>query len=180
MSKKIIYALGLGGALGASLIVGGVATSDMFNGEKIPMTGEETIVEEQVAEVEYVPTPEQADIVVEEVIDEVVEPKAEIVEEQAEEHKQTPEEACEVAKKVMLEKFGTLDFFEAVSSLPNAKGNLERLGITDWETIRAEYYYGDVMLFVPRNPRSFVHQIASQQNLRMLVSLDRDINNNCK
>lgn len=176
MSKKIIYALGLGGALGASLIVGGVATSNIFNGEKIPMTGEETIIEEQVVEVEYVPTPEQADIVVEEVIDEVVEPKAEIVEE----HKQTPEEACEVAKKVMLEKFGTLDFFEAVSSLPNAKANLERLGITDWETIRAEYYYGDVLLFIPRNPRSFVYQIASQQNLRLLVSLDRDINNNCK
>lgn len=132
MSKKIIYALGLGGALGASLIVGGVVNSNVFNGEKIPMTGEETIIEEQAVEVEYVPTPEQADIVVEKVIDEAIEPKAEIVEEISE---------CERMKKEVLDTYGTMDFLEIIRRGWNGKAgeHLDQLGVKTWEEFKERF-----------------------------------------
>ena len=45
-SRKILYTVGISGALGASLVVGGVVTSNVINGEGVPMAGEETIIQE--------------------------------------------------------------------------------------------------------------------------------------
>lgn len=168
MSKKIIYALGLGGALGASLIVGGVATSNMFNGEKIPMTGEETVIEEQVVEVEYVPTPEQSDIVVEEVIDEVVEPKAEIVEETV-----AVEEIseCERMKKEVLDTYGTLDFLEIIRRGWNGKAgeHLDQLGVKTWEEFK-ERFKTDARV------RGATQVLVAE----MFIKLDNAINKACE
>lgn len=181
MKKSIIYTVGLGGALGASLLVGGIASSNVFNGEKMPMTGEETI------EIENIETPQKESVVenTQEVATIIEQEANEVPEVQANEpvvgepQAPTASDICETSKVMMLEKFGTLDFFEAVNSLPGVKPTLERLGITDWETIRNEYYKGDVLILRPTDTRSFIHQLGPQGSIRALVLLDRDINKNC-
>jgi len=162
MNKKIIYAVGLGGALSASLAIGGVANSNIFNGEKLPMTGEETIIEEQAIEVEYVPTPEQADIVIEEVIDEVVEPKAEIVEEPSD---------CERMKKEVLDTYGTMDFLEIIRRGWNGKAgeHLDQLGVKTWEEFK-ERFKTDVR----------VRGATLLPVAEMFINLDNAINKACE
>lgn len=162
--------MGLGGALGASLIVGGIATSNIFNGEKIPMAGDETIIEEKIEDVEvkYVPTPEQADIVVEEVIDEVVEPKAEIVEETI-----AVEEIseCERMKKEVLDTYGTMDFLEIIRRGWNGKAgeHLDQLGVKTWEEFK-ERFQTDVR----------VRGATLLPVAEMFINLDNAINKACE
>lgn len=80
--KKMILATLTAGAITA---VGGIAVATINQNQiGAPMSQEpQTIIEEpevEEIEVEYVKTPEEADIVIEKIIDEPVEPKAEIVE----------------------------------------------------------------------------------------------------
>lgn len=171
--KKSIKLATIGGTIAILTTVGGVTmVKENELGElNAPMTGVETIEQpvETVVEPVIEATPEvtETPVAIEENMSVVAEPEP------------TPEEKCNIAKSLMIEKYGTLDFFEAVSSLPGAKNALERLGITNWETIKNEFYVGDVMRLLPKDNRSFVLQIAPLHDLTMLVSLDKHINDNC-
>lgn len=100
--KKILLATLTAGAITA---VGGIAVATINQNQiGVPMNEEpQTIIEEpeeEIVEVEYVDTPEEADIVVEKIIDEPVKPKAEVIEPK-EEPKQNEDEEIDPAYKAL-------------------------------------------------------------------------------
>lgn len=166
MNKKIIYTIGIGGVLSASLLVGSITNSDIFNGEKIPMTGEETIIEAQIEEVSY--TPEQTNVVAAEPEAEVIEPTYEAAEETVA-VKEISE--CERMKKEVMDTYGTMDFLEIIRRGWNGKAgeHLDQLGVKTWEEFK-ERFQTDVR----------VRGATPVPVAEMFINLDNAIKEACK
>lgn len=161
-SRKILYTVGISGALGASLVVGGVVTSNVINGEGVPMAGEETIIQEVEQPVVQVP-----ETVAEAPKEEVVEPEVPIITDPVPEPAAEPElkDDCEAITNYILREYGTLDFYEALGGLHGglAKEQLEKLGLESWAQVK-EFFgknkrsvdtnltYGDVKKLVDLEP----------------------------
>ena len=161
-SRKVLYTVGISGALGASLIIGGVVTSNVINGEGVPMAGEETIIQEIEQPVAQAP-----ETVAEAPKEDVVEPEAPATTEPVAEPAAEPElkDDCEAITNYILREYGTLDFYEALSGLHGglAKEQLEKLGLESWAQVK-EFFgknkhsvdtnltYGDVKKLVDLEP----------------------------
>lgn len=162
-SRKVLYTVGISGALGASLIVGGIVTSNVINGEGVPMAGEETIIQEVEQPVTQAP-----ETVAEAPKEEVVEPTPPTsMSEPEPEPAAEPElkDDCEAITNYILREYGTLDFYEALGGLHGglAKEQLEKLGLESWAQVKeffgknkrsvdANLTYGDVKKLVDLEP----------------------------
>ena len=156
MRKALIIT---GASAGIALVTGiGLVTSSNFNEVQVPMAGEETIIE-----IEYVETPQEADIVIEGLV-ENSEPKAEIVEE-------VELSECEKLKQEVLEKYGTFDFLSILRHAWNGKAgeHLDQLGVKTWEE------------FKERFDKEFPVRGATPLHMaEYFIKLDKAINDVCK
>ena len=163
-SRKVLYTVGISGALGASLVVGGVVTSNVINGEGVPMAGEETIIQEIEQPVAQAP-----ETVAEVPKEEVVEPEAPVVAEPVAEPE--PEDNCTIVTNYILREYGTLDFYEALGGLHGglAKEQLEKLGLESWAQVKE---------FFGKNKRS-VDTNLTYGDVKKLVDFERAYKSSC-
>ena len=133
--------IGLGGTLGAGLIIGGAIASGAFE-TPAPTIEPQTEPSAEVAE----PTPEVAPVETVNAEPVVVIPEPE------------PEDECSSITNHILRKYGSLDYFEALGSLHDGltREQLAKHGFTSWEQVKEHFarnhgrivdtalHYGDV------------------------------------
>lgn len=166
-SRKVLYTIGISGALSASLIVGGIVTSNVINGEGVPMAGEETIIQE--VEQPVVQAPET---VAEAPKEEVVEPTPPTSMSEPEPTiEPEPEDNCTIVTNYILREYGTLDFYEALGGLHGglAKEQLEKLGLESWAQVKE---------FFGKNKRS-VDTNLTYGDVKKLVDFERAYKSSC-
>lgn len=148
--KKIIIATLTAGAITA---VGGIAVATINQNQiGAPMSQEpQTIIEEpeeEIVEVEYVKTPEEADIVIEKIIDEPVEPKAEVIEpKNVEEPKAVEKDECQEFLDYLTNVYGSTNVLDVMrKGHKNISDILDRNNITEWKDFETRYLNHDVEL----------------------------------
>lgn len=145
--KKILIATLTAGAITAA---GGITVATINQNQiGVPMSEEpQTIIEEpeeEIVEVEYVDTPEEADIVIEKIIDEPVKAKAEVIEPtKVEEPKAVEKDECQEFKDFMIGRYGSLDFLAVIKAYRKGiPAMLDEAGIKTWEDFKTHYEAND-------------------------------------
>ena len=112
----------------------------------------QTIIQEpnetiEMPEVEYVPTKEEADVVVERIIEEKVEPKAEVIEPKSEPIVETEKDECQEFLDYLTNVYGSTNVLDVLrKGHKNISDLLDRNNITEWEDFETRYLNHDVEL----------------------------------
>lgn len=139
-------------AVATTAVVGGVVVATINENQiGVPMSEEpQTIIEEQVEtiEIEYTPIKEEADIVVERIIEEKVEPKAEVIEPKPEPVVETNEkDECQEFLNYLVNVYGSTNVLDVIRKGHKAVSDiLDRNNITEWEDFETRYLNHDIEL----------------------------------